>query len=365
MEIGIVGLPNVGKSTIFNILTKSNVPAENYPFTTIEPNIGIVNVPDERLDFIFQNFKKENTKCTYATIKFIDIAGLVKGASKGEGLGNKFLSNIREVDAITHVVRVFENKNISHVSGKINPISDIETINTELMLADLEIVSNNFSKIEKQAKTGDKEKINKLKVLQKCKETIEQGKMLNTLELTKEEISEIKEYNFLTIKPILFVFNVGENEIKDFETIYSNLIEYLKKQNARYVKISAKIESELINMTENEKNEFIKEMDLDFIGLKEFIKAAYKLLDLITFFTMVGENEIRAWDIKRGTTAEKAAGKIHSDMERGFIKTEVIKFKDMEQLKDINKIKENGLMYVHGRDYIVEDGDILFIKFNK
>ncbi len=365
MEIGIVGLPNVGKSTIFNILSKSNVPAENYPFTTIEPNIGIVNVPDERLDFLFQNFKKENTKCVYAAIKFIDIAGLVKGANKGEGLGNKFLSNIREVDAIAHIVRVFEDKNISHVSGKIDPVSDIETINTELMLADLEVISNNFSKVEKQAKTGDKEKINKFKVLQKCKETIEQGKMLNTLELTKEEISEIKEYNFLTIKPVLFVFNTGEDEIKDFEIKYSEIVEYLKKQNAGYVKISAKIESELINMPEDEKNEFIKEMKLDFIGLDEFIKEAYKLLDLITFFTMVGENEIRAWAIKNGTTAEKAAGKIHSDMEKGFIKAEVIKFKDIQKFKDINKIKENALLYVHGRDYIVEDGDILFIKFNR
>lgn len=365
MEIGIVGLPNVGKSTIFNILTRSNVPAENYPFTTIEPNIGIVNVPDKRLDFLFENFKKQNTKCTPATIKFIDIAGLVKGASKGQGLGNKFLSNIREVDAIAHIVRVFDDKNISSVSGKIDPISDIEIINTELMLADMEVLSNNYSKIEKQAKTGDKEKEKKLNVLHKCKTAIEQGKMLNTIGLSQEELNEIKEYNFLTVKPILFVFNVGENEIKDFEDKYSNLIEYIKKQNANFVKISAKIESELINLSENEKNEFVKEMGIDFLGIEEFIKSAYNLLDLITFFTMVGENEIRAWPIKKGTTAEKAAGKIHSDFEKGFVKAEVIKFKDIQELKDINKIKEKGLMQVHGRDYIVEDGDILFIKYNK
>lgn len=365
MEIGIVGLPNVGKSTIFNILTKSNVPTENYPFTTIEPNVGIVNVPDNRLDFLFENFKKQNTKCTYATIKFIDIAGLIKGASKGQGLGNKFLSNIREVDAIAHIVRVFEDKNISHVAGKIDPISDIEIINTELMLADMEVLANNFSKIEKQVKTGDKEKENKFNVLLKCKTAIEKGKLLNTLNLTQEELNEIKEYNFLTIKPFLFVFNVGENEIKNFENKYKELIDYVKKQNANFVKISAKIESELIFLSEKEKKEFIKEMNIDFLGLEKFIISAYKLLDLITFFTMAGENEIRAWAIKRGTTAEKAAGKIHSDMERGFIKTEVIKFNDIYNFKDINKIREKGLIQVHGKDYIVEDGDILFIKFNK
>lgn len=365
MEIGIVGLPNAGKSTIFNVLTKSNARAENFPFTTIEPNIGIVNVPDERLNFLYSNFKKENTKCTPAFIKFIDIAGLVKGASMGEGLGNKFLSNIRQVDAIAHVVRTFQNENVAHVYGKIDPVSDIEIINTELILSDLEIIKNNYSKIEKQAKTGNKEFAKKLDILQKCKNILETGKLLKSLDLNKDEIAEIKEYNFLTLKPVLYVFNIDEKEINNFNEKYKNLIEYVKSFKAEYIKISAKIEEDMINLSEEERKDFVNEFKIEYFGLDEFIIAAYKLLDLITFFTMVGENEIKAWAIKNGTTADKAAGKIHSDMEKGFIKVEVIKFKDIYEFKNIEKIRENGLMQIHGRDYIVNDGDILFFKFNK
>lgn len=363
MEIGIVGLPNTGKTTIFNILTKSKAETANYSFSTIKPNIGIVAVPDERLDFLHSIYKPKKDTPTYATIKFFDIAGLVQGASRGEGMGNQFLSNIKQADAIAHIVRVFKDENVPHVNKEINPINDIEIINTELIMSDMEIVNNNFEKIEKLAKQKDKNYEKKLTVFIKIKDSLERGILLNKLSLKQEELNELKEYNFLTVKPILYVLNVSDNEIKDFEEKNKNLIEYFKKSDYEYVIISAKIEMELMELSYQEIDEYIKELGFEYRGFDDFVKRSYKLLDLITFFT-VGDDECRAWPVLRGVTASKAAGKIHSDLERGFIKAEVMSFEDFKKFGSENAVRDAGKLRLEGRDYIIQDGDIVYIKFN-
>ncbi len=364
MEIGIVGLPNVGKSTTFNVLTKTKgAEVANYEFCTIEPNVGVVTVPDSRLDFLMSVFNNGSTKYTPATIRFVDIAGLVKGASKGEGLGNKFLSHIRDVDAIAQVVRVFTDENVARSSGAINPINDIETINTELMLCDMEAVDNAIEKLDKKVRGRDKEAMAKFEIMKKVKSGLDAGKTANTIGLSSDELAQIKEYNLLTLKPVLYVFNADEDRIKDFDAKNPELIDYVKSLNAEYIAISAKIESEMAELSDNEKKDFLKELGFEYLGFDEFIQKSYKLLDLISFLT-AGDKEVRAWPIKRGTTAEKAAGKIHSDIERGFIRAEIMKFDDFKRIGSEIKVKEAGLMRSEGRDYIMQDGDIVNFKFN-
>jgi GTP-binding protein YchF len=365
MEVGIVGLPNVGKSTTFNVLTKTKGAAvANYEFCTIEPNVGIVAVPDSRLDFLYKVYNDGKTTYVPASFKFVDIAGLVKGASKGEGLGNKFLANIREVDAIAHVVRVFTDANVVRTKGKLDPIGDIETIETELMLADLESVTKGFSKIERTAKSGnDKEALIKYNVLKKVKDTLEKGMPANAAGLTNEEKPLVKELGLMSLKPMLYVLNTDEDKIEGFENNFPELVAYIKKRNAEYAVISARIESEMMDLGEEERKEYLKELGFEYKGFDEFILHAYKLLDLITFLT-AGAQEVRAWPIKRGSKADEAAGKIHSDIQRGFIKAEIMKFEEFKNVKDEVKMKEMGLMRSEGRDYIMQDGDIVHFKFN-
>lgn len=363
MEIGIVGLPNAGKTTIFNILTKSKALVASYPFSTIEPNIGIVPVYDERLVLLHNVYKPERDTPVFATIRFFDIAGLVKGASKGEGLGNQFLSHIKQVDAIAHIVRVFKDENVTHSTKEINPLSDIEIINTELILSDIDILNKNFERIEKLVKQKDKKAAKKYSVLLKIKETLEQGNLINVLSLSDEEKEVIKDFNFLTAKPILFVFNVNESDVADFDKKNKILIEYIKKLNSEYVVISAKIESDLMDLSYEEKKQYITELGIRCSGFNDFIKKSYEMLNLITFFT-VNKNECHAWAIPKGATAIKAAGKIHSDMERGFIKAEVMAFDDFKRFGSEIAVREAGKLKLEGKDYLIQDGDIIYIRFN-
>lgn len=362
MKLGIVGLPNVGKSTLFNALTSAKAEAQNYPFCTIEPNIGIVTVPDKRIDMLSELIKPEKT--TYATVEFVDIAGLVKGASKGEGLGNKFLSHIREVDAIAHVVRCFEDKNVTHVAGKIDPISDIETINLELMLSDLEMIENRLKKVEKMAK-GDKSYIKELELLETLKSSIEEEKPLRSLSFTDEELNLIKSFSLLSLKPVLYVCNVSEDDLlaeEDNEYV-KQVKAYAKEEGSEVITVSAKIESEISQLTEEEKKEFLAELGLKESGLDKLINASYDLLGLMSFLT-AGEKEVRAWTIKKGTKAPQAAGKIHSDIERGFIRAEVINYKDLLECGGMSKAKEKGLVRLEGKEYVLQDGDVVLFRFN-
>lgn len=357
---GIVGLPNVGKSTLFNALTKAHVESANYPFCTIDPNVGIVNVPDDRLDFIASVINPK--KVTPTTIEFVDIAGLVKGASKGEGLGNQFLTHIRQVDAIAHIVRCFENDDVTHVEGKIDPIRDIEIINSELLLSDLEILEKALNKYSKAAKSGDKGLKEKVEILLKLFEKGSEGVMLRNL-MTEEEKELLKEYSFITAKPVMFVMNVDEEGLHIDNDYVKKVIEYAQKEGAVYIKISAKIEAEIAELEKDEAKEFLEALGLKKSGLEMMIQEGYKLLNLITFFT-AGEKEVKAWTIENGTNAQKAAGKIHSDIERGFIRAEVTDYETFVELKSLQKAKELGRTRLEGKDYIVKDGDIIYFRFN-
>lgn len=362
MKLGIVGLPNVGKSTLFNAITKAGAEAANYPFCTIEPNIGVVTVPDSRIDKLHEIYHSKKT--IYTTIEFADIAGLVKGASKGEGLGNQFLGHIRETDAIVHVVRCFTSDNIVHVSGKIDPLDDIEVINTELILADLEAAYKAISKMQKSAK-ADKSLNSTLETLSRIKETLEEGKSIRMLDLSDEELSDIKPYNFLTAKPIIYVANISEDDISDEDNEYVKVVKnFAKTENAKCVKICADIESELSELDDEERKSYLEELGIDESGLDKLIKASYDLLNLISFLT-AGESEVRAWTIKKGTKAPQAAGKIHSDFEKGFIRAETISYdKLMECDGLLSKAREKGFIRSEGKNYIMQDGDVVNFLFN-
>ena len=362
MKIGIVGLPNVGKSTMFNSITNAGAECANYPFCTIEPNVGVVAVPDERLDKLTQMYKPEKT--TPAVIEFVDIAGLVKGASKGEGLGNKFLSHIREVDSIVEVVRCFEDTNIVHVDGSVDPLRDIETINLELIFADIETVNKRLDRARKNLKADKKYQI-EIDCLEKVKKTLEDGNSARTLNLTDEEKDILKDAFLLTMKPILYIANISENELDD---PYSNqnvikVKEYAKTENAEVIPLCVKLEEELSTLDKDDKIEMLHELGLEESGLDKVIKASYKLLGLMSFLT-AGEPEVRAWTIKIGTKAPQAAGKIHSDIERGFIRAEVVSYEDLIREGSMVAVKEKGLMRLEGKDYIMQDGDIVLFRFN-
>lgn len=363
LKAGIVGLPNVGKSTLFNAITKKNILAANYPFATIDPNIGVVTVPDKRLEFLENMYIPKSLVPT--TFEFTDIAGLVKGASKGEGLGNKFLSHIREVDAIVEVVRCFKDENIIHVEGGVDPIRDIEIINLELILADLEIIENRIEKIEKKAQTTkDKETLKEVEVLRKAKEALLNNQALRLLEWEEEEQLILKPFNFITLKPIIYVANVLEDDIALGENECTKLVrDYASLERAGVIVMCAKIESELAELEESEKKAFLKDLGINDSGLDKLIFATYDLLGLQTFFT-VGSDEVRAWTFKKGTIAKKCAGLIHSDIERGFIKAEIMKFNDLEELNDEKKVQEAGKLYLEGKDYLMQDGDIVYFRFN-
>lgn len=362
LKAGIVGLPNVGKSTLFNAITKKNILAANYPFATIEPNVGIVVVPDKRLDILTEIYHPERTIPT--AYEFTDIAGLVKGASVGEGLGNKFLSHIREVDAIVEVVRCFDDSNIIHVENGIDPIRDIEIINLELSLADLEIVNSRIDKIKKKAETNrDKEAMAEYEILKKVKSSLENGFALRRIEFTKEEKNYLKSFNLLTAKPIIYLANVLENELTSDNDYVRKIIEYAKNENSRVIKICAKMESDLSDLSDTDKKEMLNAIGIEESGLDLLIKETYDLLGLETYFT-AGKDEVRAWTYKKGMNAKECAGIIHSDFEKGFIKAEIMSYDDLVKYGNELKVKEAGKTRLEGKDYLMQDGDICYFRFN-
>ena len=358
---GIVGLPNVGKSTIFNAITKAKVPASNYPFCTIDPNVGVVAVPDPRLTALSDLYQPKKT--TPTTIEFYDIAGLVKGAAQGEGLGNQFLSHIREVDAILHVVRCFEDPDVVHVSGQVDPIRDIEVIDTELCLKDLDTVAKKIEKTEKLARSGDKVSREQMPVLEKLGKALEGGQTVRKLSLSEDEKKLIKDLGLLTQKLVLYAANVAETDLPEGGAIAQKMKDWARNEGAEVVVISGKVESELNDLTDEEKIDFLKAMNLSEPGLYSLVRAGYELLGLVTYFT-AGEKEVRAWTITQGTKAPQAAGVIHSDFERGFICAEVMKYEDLMRLKSQAALKEKGLMRQEGKDYVVCDGDVMLFRFN-
>lgn len=365
MKLGIVGLPNVGKSTLFNSLTKAGAESANYPFCTIDPNVGVVTVPDERLNVLGEMYHTK--KIIPAAIEFVDIAGLVKGASKGEGLGNQFLANIREVDAIVHVVRCFEDSNIVHVDGSIDPMRDIETINLELIFSDLEILERRISKAVRAAR-NDKTIAKELALMERIKAHLEDGKMAKSFDDINDEDEQqwLESYNLLTYKPVIFAANVAEDDLADDGASNAGVQavrEYAKREDCEVFVVCAEIEQEIAELDDDEKSMFLEELGLKESGLEKLIKASYSLLGLISYLT-AGEPEVRAWTIKKGTKAPQAAGKIHSDFERGFIRAEIVSYDDLMACGTYNAAKEKGLVRLEGKDYVVQDGDIILFRFN-
>lgn len=363
LTAGIVGLPNVGKSTLFNAITKKNILAANYPFATIDPNVGVVVVPDKRMAYLEEKYIPERTIPT--TYEFTDIAGLVKGASAGEGLGNKFLSHIREVDAVVEVVRCFDDKNIIHVDNSVDPIRDIEVINVELVMSDLEIVENRINRIGKKAEmTKDKKELLEINTLKKIKSNLEQNIPVRKIELDEDEMEVIKSFNLITLKPIIYVANVSEEDILNGGNSYYEAVkEYAKKENSEVVLICAKIESELAELNDTDKTLFLKDLGIEESGLDQLIKKTYSLLGLATFFT-AGSDEVKAWTFKKGMKAPQCAGIIHSDFERGFIRAEIMSYDDFCKYGSEKEVKENGKMRLEGKDYLMQDGDICYFRFN-
>ena len=364
LEVGIVGLPNVGKSTLFNAITKAGAEAANYPFCTIEPNVGVVDVPDQRLDVLCK--MNSAKKVIPAAIRFVDIAGLVKGAAQGEGLGNKFLSHIRQVDAVAQVVRCFNDENITHVEGSLDPLRDIEIINTELCLADLESVEKRMERTQKMVKSGDKKAKVEMELLERIRAVLEEAVPARRVEMNDDEKLMIRDLNLLTLKPALFVANVAEDEVAtaDNDNPYVQKVKaYAKEEGAEVVVVSAKVESEIAELGDEDAKEFLAELGLEQSGLDKLIKASFKLLGLITFLT-AGVQEVRAWTITEGTKAPEAGGKIHSDIERGFIRAEIVSYDDLIAAGSQNAAKEKGQVRLEGKEYIMKDGDVTYFRFN-